>query len=133
MQLMVVLGTALSSLSLRAATYKKKPKNLDGSFVHIVFFWLKEPENAEAHARFLKALTDFIHNTPVIKTQHIGTPADTSRPVIDSSYSYCLVTAFESQKEHDIYQEHPLHKEFIESAQDLWEKVLVYDSNRVNA
>jgi hypothetical protein len=63
-----------------------------------------------------------------IKTKHVGTPADTEREVIDNSYSYCLVVTFDSKKEHDIYQDHTLHKQFIENASDLWEKVLVYDS-----
>ena len=64
----------------------------------------------------------------VIKTKYIGRPAGTDRAVIDGSYSYCLNLGFKSKKEHDIYQEHPLHKKFIEESKDMWEKVLVYDS-----
>ena len=128
-QFILGFGAVTGSLSLTSLNLLKKPKTLDGPFVHIVFFWLKEPENSDARAKFLKELEGFIHNTPIIKTQHIGTPADTDRPVIDSSYTYSLITAFDSKKEHDEYQAHPLHKQFIENAQDLWEKVLVYDSN----
>lgn len=70
----------------------------------------------------------FIDNVEVIKTKHVGTPADTDREVIDSTYSYSLILSFDSKKEHDIYQEHPLHKNFINNASSLWERVLVYDS-----
>ena len=128
-QLLLGLGAEIGSTSLTSFNFPKKPKTLDGPFVHIVFFWLKEPGNSDARDKFLRELKGFIDNTPIIKTQHIGTPADTSRPVIDSSYTYSLVTAFDSKKEHDEYQAHPLHKQFIENAQDLWEKVQVYDSN----
>ena len=64
----------------------------------------------------------------VIKTQHIGSPADTDRAVIDNTYSYSLVLSFDSKKEHDIYQEHQFHKDFIANASELWTKVQVYDS-----
>lgn len=101
--------------------------NIEGGFLHIVFFWLKE-ESSENKKRFLHELMNFIENVDEIKSKHVGTPADTDRPVIDSSYSFCLVVAFDSKKEHDIYQAHPLHLKFIENASDLWEKVLVYDS-----
>ena len=96
--------------------------------MHTVFFWLKEPDNEEARAEFQEALETFIAKSPGINNKHIGTPADTDRPVIDSSYSFSLILSFDSKKEHDIYQEHPVHKEFIAKASPLWERVQVYDS-----
>jgi len=101
---------------------------MNGSFVHIVFFWLKEPDNPAARQAFEAALTKFIEGTPGIKSSHVGTPADTDRPVIDSTYTYNLVVVFDSKADHDAYQVHPLHKEFIENAGPLWERVQVYDS-----
>ncbi len=56
----------------------------------------------------------------------------TDRDVIDNTYSYSMVITFDSKKEHDIYQEHPAHKKFIENASSLWDKVLVYDSVKGN-
>ena len=79
----------------------------------------------------MNALTKFIETVPGIRPSHIGSPADTDRPVIDSTYSYSLIVSFDSKKEHDIYQEHPLHKDFIAAAEDLWDKVQVYDSTMV--
>lgn len=125
---MLALG---SSGKAAKGPYEKGPempaKNIEGGFVHVVFFWLKQ-ESSENKKRFLKELMKFVDNMDVIKSKHVGTPANTDREVIDSSYSFCLVAVFDSKKEHDIYQEHPLHKKFIENASDLWEKVLVYDS-----
>ena len=82
-----------------------KSKDLEGNFVHIVFFWLKD-DDKKTKNKFFKELKKFI----------------------DNSYSYCLVLSFDSKKEHDIYQEHQLHKDFIANASSLWKKVIVYDS-----
>ncbi len=99
-----------------------------GNFVHVVFFWLHEPDNAEAKKKFLKSLKTFISGVDVIQSRHVGPPAGTPRDVVDNSYSYCLIVSFKDSKDHDIYQAHPLHKKFIEESQSLWKKVQVYDS-----
>ena len=104
---------------------------LEGNFVHVVFFWLKNPESEADRNTFLQEINSYTHQIGVIKRLHIGTPADTSRPVIDSSYTFCLVTSFDSKADHDIYQDHPLHHQFIANASHLWEKVLVYDSEMI--
>ena len=95
--------------------------------MHVVFFWLKD-DQAETRTKFEAELRPFIAGVKEIRSRHIGTPADTDREVIDNSWDYSLVLGFDSKKEHDIYQEHTLHKQFIENASSLWTKVLVYDS-----
>lgn len=60
--------------------------------------------------------------------KHIGTPASTNRGVIDSSYSYSLLLTFKNKEDQDIYQTHPTHLKFIEECEELWEKLVVYDS-----
>jgi len=109
---------------LKAGTKKSSQEN----FKHVVYFWLKQPLTPENDQKFLNNLKTFIEGVDVIKSKYIGKPADTDRPVIDSSYNYCINLGFKSKKEHDIYQDHPLHKKFIKDSEDLWEKVLVYDS-----
>jgi hypothetical protein len=100
---------------------------LEGNFVHVVFFWLKD-DTPETKKKFLSEAKKLVDNVDVIKTKHIGTPADTDRDVIDNTWSFSLVLSFDSKKEQDIYQEHQTHLDFIENASSLWEKVLVYDS-----
>ena len=60
--------------------------------------------------------------------KHIGTSATTNRGVIDSSYSYSLLLTFKNKEDQDIYQTHPTHLKFIEECEELWEKLVVYDS-----
>jgi len=42
-----------------------------------------------------------------------------------------LILSFESAEDQEAYQEEPPHKVFIEECQDLWEKVIVYDSQGI--
>lgn len=107
------------------STAKKGDK---GKFAHIVFFWLKEPEQAGVRKKFERELNQLVEGIDVIVSSHIGTPAGTDRGVIDSSYTYNLLLTFKNKKDQDIYQEHPTHLKFIENAEHLWEKVVVYDS-----
>ena len=102
-----------------------------GDFVHVVYFWLKEPENQEDRSSFEKSLTNFINNSEFIQTKHLGTPAATDRGVIDNSYTYCLLVTFENKEMHDKYQVEEGHLQFIEESSNLWEKVLVYDSENL--
>ncbi len=96
-------------------------------FVHHVYFWLNEPDNPEARAKFEKGLQELI-NIGEVQEFHLGKPAPTSRPVIDHSYTYSLLTIFRDKEDHDIYQQHPIHLAFIEQCSSLWNRVLVYDS-----
>lgn len=100
--------------------------NMNGKFVHHVFFWLKEPENESILTTFKLAL-EHLASIDAIKYKHIGTPAATNRPIIESTYTFSLLVVFDDEKGHGIYQEHPIHDEFREKYHDLWEKVLIFD------
>jgi len=103
-------------------------KILPGEFAHIVFFWLKRPDNKNDRAAFEASLEKFISNSKYIYKKHLGTPASTRRDVIDSSYTYCLLLTFKSEKDQNAYQDEKVHKIFIKESEDLWETVKVYDS-----
>lgn len=124
------LGGIATMLALGSGTRANiaTDSKLEGGFIHMVFFWLVD-DNPALEQKFLNELTSFISKVREIKKSHVGPPADTHRDVVDNTYSYCLVLTFDSKKEHDIYQEHPLHKQFIENASSLWRRVQVYDSD----
>ena len=103
----------------------------EGNFVHSVYFWLHNPDNNEDRQDFEKSLTNFINNSKFIQTKHLGTPADTDRGVIDTSYTYCLIVTFENKAMHDKYQVEAGHLQFIEESSKLWDKVLIYDSENL--
>ncbi|MRX47165.1 Dabb family protein [Pedobacter puniceum] len=103
----------------------------NGKFVHTVLFWLKNPESKEDRLKFETSLTTFLKASKHISSMHLGTPASTNRPVIDNSYSYCLMVTFVSKEAHDKYQEETAHKVFIKESEHLWSKVLIYDSENI--
>ena len=39
---------------------------------------------------------------------------------------------FDSAEDEAIYQEHPMHLEFISTCSRLWERVVVYDSEQID-
>ena len=97
-------------------------------FTHMVFFWMKEPENQNHRDKFEASLSLFIDNSPQVVSRHIGHPAGTDRTVVDGTFTYSLVVTFYSKEDHDTYQADPAHHRFIDECQDLWERVQVYDS-----
>lgn len=101
---------------------------IEGKFVHMVFFWLKNPESNTDRESFKKALNQFMETNPQVISTHIGQPAPTNRPVIDNSYTYSLVVSFPDLATQNAYQVDPSHLLFVEQAQALWDKVVVYDS-----
>ena len=99
-------------------------------FVHHVLFWLKDDMSKTDIQNFEDALQSLL-KIEYVKYGDIGKPAATTKPVIDSSYSYSLLTVFDNQEEHDLYQPHPVHKKFLEQFSPFYKKVLVYDSETI--
>lgn len=100
---------------------------IQNTFVHHVFFWLKEPENMDERKTFEKGLADLV-KVPQIQSYHIGRPIESSREVVDDSFTYSYMAFFRNKEDQDIYQTHPIHLKFIEDCQHLWTKVVVYDA-----
>jgi hypothetical protein len=119
---------ALNSKSSEKITKEKAGTVSRGEFAHVVLFWLNNPDNLQEREKFEASLENFINNSEYIKTKHLGSPANTNRPVIDNTYTYCMILTFTSKEEQDKYQDEPGHKLFISESEELWEKVIVYDS-----
>jgi hypothetical protein len=100
-----------------------------GMLQHNVYFWLKDGVSESEKKAFEKGIKDFVGAIKEVNKAEIGIPADTpARDVVDHSFGYSLFTWFTSMENHNIYQEHPAHKKFIEDFSTLWAKVQVYDS-----
>ena len=99
-------------------------------FVHVVNFYLKPGLSAEDVKKFEEGVST-LGTIEGLLMFNVGKPADTDRPVIDKSYSYCLLTVFKDKAAHDVYQEVPVHLEFIKNCAHLWEKVVIFDSETI--
>ncbi|MEX0886854.1 MAG: Dabb family protein [Phycisphaeraceae bacterium] len=95
-------------------------------FIHSVYFWLKPGITDEDEATFRREL-DGLRGIESLRTMHVGTSAASDRPVVDTSYSYALITIFDDAAAHDAYQVHPLHDRFREQCERYWDRVVIYD------
>ncbi|WP_367180423.1 Dabb family protein [uncultured Muriicola sp.] len=110
------------------AEEQKETANFDPSFVHVVYFWLKDPNNIEDRKALEASLKKFMLNSKYAQTKFVGVPPKASRDVVDDSFAYNLVLTFGSAEEQELYQNEEAHLLFIEESQDLWERVVVYDA-----
>jgi hypothetical protein len=66
---------------------------------------------------------------PTIRKIHVGVLASTEkREVVDTSWSVSELMFFDDEAGQKIYQDHPIHQDFIKNCSHLWEKVVVYDA-----
>ncbi len=105
--------------------------NFDHTFAHVVYFWFKNPDSQADRATFEASLTKFLNSSQYAKTKFIGKPPKATRDVVDDSFTYSLILSFESAEDQAAYQEEAPHKVFVEECEDLWEKVIVYDSQGI--
>src|SRR5271169_3553850 len=96
-------------------------------FNHQVYFWLAEPGNA-SHKKLLVEGLKKLSGVTTIQRFHIGEPANTSRGVIDSSYSVSWALTFNNTADQESYQVDPIHLRFVDECKHLWKRVQVYDS-----
>ena len=119
-----MVSTGFITVSNNANASEAPIKN---TFIHHVFFWLKEPDNSNAREQFEQGLNKLI-TVPQIQSHHLGTPVESPREVVDDSFTYSYMAFFKSKEDQEIYQTHPIHLRFIEDCQHLWKKVVVYDA-----
>ncbi len=95
---------------------------------HHVYFWLKEErKDSESCEIFEKGLKK-LFRISYVEGGSWGNPAKTPvRPVTNNTWDYALSLKFASQAEHDLYQDDPLHDEFVEDFKEWWADALVMD------
>lgn len=118
----------LCFMSVSCNTESSKEKEFDSNFAHVVYFWLKNPDQKEDRKAFETSLKQFLSTSEYAQTKFIGQPANTPREVVDNSWTYSIILTFPSKEIQNKYQQEPVHLKFIEESEHLWEKVQVYDS-----
>lgn len=100
---------------------------------HTVFFYLHEDVTQEEREQFEKGLKTLL-SIEEIYNYELGTPAATEeRDVTDHSFGYVIYSWFETLEDYEVYEEHPVHLEFIDTYNHLWAEVKVYDSDIIDA
>lgn len=125
----LIIGLTLTLImSNSCKDQNSETPEFDTNFAHVVYFWLKNPDNAEDRKAFETSLKKFLATSEYAKTKFIGVPAETPRDVVDNSWTYSIILTFPSKEIQNNYQSEPVHLKFIEESSNLWEKVQVYDS-----
>lgn len=96
-------------------------------FIHTVFFYFNDGVSDEQKKAFVSGMKK-LGTCSMIVNFRIGQPAMTPREIVDNNYDYSWMVEFENSTDQDAYQTDPIHLEFIESFQQLWKDVKVYDS-----
>ncbi len=98
---------------------------------HQVYFWLKSPSSRADRDQLIAGLRA-LAQIELVRALYIGVPARTGqRDVVDNSFDVSELMLFDSVAEQDLYQDHPLHRQFVIEYGHLWQRVIVYDSSDV--
>jgi Stress responsive A/B Barrel Domain len=121
--------TSTATMALAATVPSlSNAQNEKKTLVHHVYFWLKNPASKEDLSKLIEGLQT-LKKIGTLRMAKIGIPASTEkRDVVDNSYSISWLTTFNSIKDQEVYQNHPIHLKFVETYSPLWNKVVVYDS-----
>jgi hypothetical protein len=97
--------------------------------VHTVLFWLKKDLDGDKVTDFRIGL-ETLTTIETAEAVYVGTPAATAeRPVVDTSYDFCLTVIAKDVAAHDAYQVDQRHADFIGTFKDYWSKVQIYDAD----
>ncbi len=98
------------------------------ALAHDVYFSLNDASPA-ARSELVAACRKYLTGYDGVLFFSVGVvAADLDRPVNDRDFDVALHITFASRAAHDVYQEHPRHKQFIAEQQKNWKKVRVFDS-----
>lgn len=118
----LAVGTMAASAMSLNITDNKYP------IVHHVFFWLKNPDSKEDRDKLVAGVKT-LAKIETVRELRVGIVADTEkRDVVDKSWAVSELMFFSDLAGQAVYQNHPVHLEFIKNHNHLWEKVIVYDA-----
>jgi hypothetical protein len=92
---------------------------------HNVYFALRDNSPATQDKLSKKYLTQH----PGIIFFAVGSLAkDLCRPVNDRDFDVSLHIIFQTKTDHDAYEAHPRHEQFVAENKNTWKRVRVFDS-----
>ncbi|WP_428665124.1 Dabb family protein [Runella sp.] len=116
-----MIGTGAATSALADAPLKKQ-------LVHHVFFWLKNPGSVTDRDKLVEGVKT-LSKIETIRKIHVGVLASTEkRDVVDTTWDVSELMFFDDTAGQKVYQDHPIHQEFIKNYSHLWSKVVVYDA-----
>lgn len=94
---------------------------------HVVVFWTDKPYG-ENRDRLLAGTRDYLARIPGVQEFRAGVPVPSPRGVVDDGFAVAISMTFVDQAAADVYQQHPLHIDFIERCvKPHVKRLVVYD------
>jgi hypothetical protein len=120
--LVILGGIAMSGLHGENANAREP------MIAHMVYFQLNDGSDAKVK-ELVAACDKYLTGHQGVVFYAAGTVAkEFDRPVNDRDWHVALHVVFKSKADHDLYQDHPRHKQFIEENKANWKKVRVFDA-----
>jgi hypothetical protein len=95
---------------------------------HLVFFTLKE-RTPGARESLVAACHEYLTGHPGTVHFSAGVRGESYvRSVNDQQFDVALVLVFETEADHDRYQEAPRHRQFVAEQSGNWAQVRVFDA-----
>jgi hypothetical protein len=98
------------------------------NYVHTVIFYLKKDAPAGAADGLIADAHKLLAKVPSVKVIRAGKPAEKATPNLAvKDYHVALLVLFDDYDGLKAYDEHPLHKEYVQKHIPHMERVVVYD------
>jgi len=97
--------------------------------LHSVYFYFKEDTPEHVFEQQRERIFDLNNRLSIVQLTFAGPPAGIDRKVVDNDYGMSLHMLFQDIKDHDAYQVHELHQQFVKDFQPYWTGVKVYDTS----
>ena len=98
-----------------------------GRLLHSVVFRLKGDAPADTAEQMIEFYRTEVPKAPGVLWVFAGPPRPSDREVVDDGFTLSTATLFESSEAEVVWQDHPIHKVFIERFAPWFDSVIVYD------
>jgi hypothetical protein len=124
----IVTGAVWFYLAATVDTTGAAEPKANPSYVHVVVFYVKKDSPAGEKDALIADAHKLLAKVPSVRSIQAGRPAEKHTPNIAvTDYHVALLVMFDNYEGLKAYDEHPLHKEYVDKHLPHIEKVLVYD------
>jgi len=120
-------ATSLATIAISASGVGSRPSQNKQSLMHVVYYWLKNPDNEADKLKLIEGLHELV-TVKQIKYHHIGVPQTFTADDPLKNYHVSLLMVFDEPGDIDVYHKDPIHQKFVANCKDLWTRTVKYDS-----
>ena len=120
-------AASLTTIAVAASGISGKMPPQKQSLMHVVYYWLKNPDNDADKQKLIEGLHELV-TVKQIKYHHIGIPQKFVADDPLKNYHVSLLMVFDEPGDIDVYHKDPIHQKFVAECGQLWSKTIKFDS-----